>query len=603
MITKALLVGPPHADIANLGDLLLQCGCLVGNVDVSAIFNGLSWLENGDERSGSGDGTQLPPQLPPGLVIQTPPQLEEHGQGSPGNSTVFIYICSDTTADGNLLDADGRECASLAGLRLRCLKLQCPNVVAVLDCNGASGVLKDRTSSPNKRGKGQGKGKKGMCKGKGKGKGKGKKGGGGVAAEDDAEREDCRAFLASSAAAGAPTDVDAATHGTATGVASGAAASGDVVGSSAPAIASAPVTMPRAIVGWFEAALGNGGGDGVPGGGADARATAGGGADVASGSAAALASGAASSDAVASSAPAHAARLSGVRGGLAHDFCLHVSRMCSSDHHHHHHHQPPPAIELVGGNFPLMSGSNSSDTTPATASSGERNIAAPPPPPPPPIAAAVANAKDGVIVVELTSFGRRKGKPGGLAQAWNCTTIENPSSASRKGRTGADKRLRTEVMAGVVAQQITADAVSDCMHRVAAAGGAAGTVIRVGFGCEMGKHRSVSVAITVGKLLRESLDRAASAEDGDEDRGARVEVIVTHRDIVTDSAASPSAVSAAERGGGPVQHNVPRNGGGGSSKGKRGKTRKPTGGFGGLDAKESCWINGNPKEDDVIQIV
>ena len=170
MITKALLVGPPHADIANLGDLLLQCGCLVGNVDVPSIFNGLSWLENGDERSGSGDGTQLPPQLPPGLVIQTPPQLEEHGQGSPGNSTVFIYICSDTTADG-------RECASLAGLRLRCLKLQCPNVVAVLDCNGASGVLKDRTSSPKKEGKAKGKARRARAKARGRGRARARRAG------------------------------------------------------------------------------------------------------------------------------------------------------------------------------------------------------------------------------------------------------------------------------------------------------------------------------------------------------------------------------------------------------------------------------------------
>lgn len=67
------------------------------------------------------------------------------------------------------------------------------------------------------------------------------------------------------------------------------------------------------------------------------------------------------------------------------------------------------------------------------------------------------------------------------------------------------------------------------------------------------------------------------------------------------------AIGNGQEGRGVANGGVVVGWGGGSKKGKRKDTKKkkkkPSGGFGGLDTKLSCWVNGTPKEDDVIRIV
>lgn len=130
------------------------------------------------------------------------------------------------------------------------------------------------------------------------------------------------------------------------------------------------------------------------------------------------------------------------------------------------------------------------------------------------------------IIVELITYGKRHGKPGNLDHYWNCTTIPNPSTTARKGRTGRDKRLRTEVMKEEKAQEIVTLAVEDLQERIASLKAhdktetetGRGDGIYIGFGCACGKHRSVSVAIKVHEILRQM-------------KLVNVAVKVTHRDI------------------------------------------------------------------------
>lgn len=142
--------------------------------------------------------------------------------------------------------------------------------------------------------------------------------------------------------------------------------------------------------------------------------------------------------------------------------------------------------------------------------------------------------------IEIISYGKRYGKPNLLDRNWNCTRIVNPSSSSRKGRTGLDKRLRSEVMRGEIAQSIAKEAVEYCTGQLRVGSQAEdkdgdspmevdvdSSRIRIGFGCEMGKHRSVSVAVTVADELRADLNcevnlmhRDIEGRDGNKNDGA-----------------------------------------------------------------------------------
>ena len=171
------------------------------------------------------------------------------------------------------------------------------------------------------------------------------------------------------------------------------------------------------------------------------------------------------------------------------------------------------------------------------------------------------------ITIEIVSYGKRRGKPShNFNKLWNCTNIANPSKSSRKGRTGLDKRLRKEVMMGEEAQLIVRQAIDFCTSQVGAVmsssnvssgegvdiddsqeedgvggGHCSPLIICLGFGCEMGKHRSVSVAVTVAEELMKM-----NAQYNHID----LDIIVTHRDINTkEERSSTNAGSKGKRKG------------------------------------------------------
>lgn len=165
------------------------------------------------------------------------------------------------------------------------------------------------------------------------------------------------------------------------------------------------------------------------------------------------------------------------------------------------------------------------------------------------------------ILIELVSYGKTHGKPAGpWDEVYNCESIPNPSSSSRKGRTGLDKRLRTEVMACDAAQTMVDRATAAVLAAVdrcrsEPTKGESTHVVRFGFGCAMGKHRSVSVVETLAAALTTHL------RDAD-----NVVLEVTHRDVSADS------------------------GGNSAGSGKGGRHRgKGRGGKGDRSMKEATW--------------
>ena len=142
------------------------------------------------------------------------------------------------------------------------------------------------------------------------------------------------------------------------------------------------------------------------------------------------------------------------------------------------------------------------------------------------------------MIIEVVSYGRRQGKPSNnFDRIWNCTNVTNPSKSSRKGRTGMDKRLRKEVMMEKEAQSIVRDAVEFCRCQL---GDIKETTpyheceekrkdpfLRIGFCCEMGKHRSVSIAITVVEELKAIRNELQNDTD--------LSIISSHRDIQDNS--------------------------------------------------------------------
>ena len=200
-------------------------------------------------------------------------------------------------------------------------------------------------------------------------------------------------------------------------------------------------------------------------------------------------------------------------------------------------------------------GDGTAADVPPPAATLPQAAAAPAPAAPAAPKAAAANADAGggaappPVHLVLVSYGRVKGKPAALDHCFNCTRVPNPSVSARKGRTGLDKRLRSEVMAAPAAaavvraalaqlavdlaslrgvacgganaqqQQSTTDANAAARSAGAPAGvapadqslpkqDASHATLRYGFGCAHGKHRSVAI---VEHLARVALKEGAAA--------------------------------------------------------------------------------------------
>ena len=106
--------------------------------------------------------------------------------------------------------------------------------------------------------------------------------------------------------------------------------------------------------------------------------------------------------------------------------------------------------------------------------------------------------------VKLISFGRQKSSrpPYDMDKIFNCEKLKNPSSSSRKGRTGLDKRLRKEIMSDARARQIVEEAVSYIVRRLDSWDGSGKANLFIGLRCAMGKHRSVTIAEEISSQLR-----------------------------------------------------------------------------------------------------
>ena len=121
-------------------------------------------------------------------------------------------------------------------------------------------------------------------------------------------------------------------------------------------------------------------------------------------------------------------------------------------------------------------------------------------------------------VICLVTYGKRFGSVDKTEyeQIWNCTKIPNPE-CNRKGTSGLSKRFRSEVMRDPLATSIVKQAIDKIVEDYALndRDNEIHGLLKYGFSCEYGKHRSVSVAETVAEKLRLS----------------RVPVTVEHRDV------------------------------------------------------------------------
>jgi RNase adapter protein RapZ len=97
--------------------------------------------------------------------------------------------------------------------------------------------------------------------------------------------------------------------------------------------------------------------------------------------------------------------------------------------------------------------------------------------------------------ITLISYGRRYGPPSGLDNKIDVRFLPNPSSASRKGRTGLDARLCKEV--AVDAEDVVAKIIG--MIETAETLNKSDSTTTIGVCCEHGKHRSVAVVSLVVK--------------------------------------------------------------------------------------------------------
>ena len=149
------------------------------------------------------------------------------------------------------------------------------------------------------------------------------------------------------------------------------------------------------------------------------------------------------------------------------------------------------------------------------------------------------------VTLHLLSYGRNHGKPPNLTRAWNCTGVPNPATSARKGRTGLDRRLRTEVMKTEEAKAIWAAAIASLGIDLRAA--EPGAVLRYGFGCAQGKHRSVSI---VEHFARTGLnDQLAPSGVVGRAHPCGLDVHVEHRQLGVGTRPDPAKGGAGGGGG------------------------------------------------------
>ena len=137
--------------------------------------------------------------------------------------------------------------------------------------------------------------------------------------------------------------------------------------------------------------------------------------------------------------------------------------------------------------------------------------------------------------LQLVSFSYNLGQPGDTATNINARGLPNPGKAA-VGRTGLDRRLAKEVLASPGAFELCEHVVQEALRQIqlhynaasvdevnasadeAVINGAAGTagtppLLRVGVGCDRGRHRSVAIAEAATARLVRKAEHARSGRN------------------------------------------------------------------------------------------
>ena len=109
------------------------------------------------------------------------------------------------------------------------------------------------------------------------------------------------------------------------------------------------------------------------------------------------------------------------------------------------------------------------------------------------------------LQLQFVSFSYDRGQPNDTLANLNARSLPNPGKAA-KGRTGLDRRLAREVLATPGAAELCEalqQEVLQQLQRLAESGHSPSAPVRVGVGCDRGRHRSVAVAEVPPRLIVE----------------------------------------------------------------------------------------------------
>lgn len=124
-------------------------------------------------------------------------------------------------------------------------------------------------------------------------------------------------------------------------------------------------------------------------------------------------------------------------------------------------------------------------------------------------------------------------------KTFDCRQLVNPSKASRKGRTGLDKRLRDEVLQAPGTAEFVRKAADRIVHDIESSDSVSEkkmtNAFQFNFGCHGGEHRSVAVAVDVAQKLQRHFKNqrctlVATREDDvpEHERANNVRILVSH---------------------------------------------------------------------------
>ena len=121
------------------------------------------------------------------------------------------------------------------------------------------------------------------------------------------------------------------------------------------------------------------------------------------------------------------------------------------------------------------------------------------------------------LQLQLMSFSYDRGQPHETLVNVNARVLANPGKAA-KGRTGLDRRLAKEVLAAPGASELCERVVDETLQQLRLLAMAVNepppvAPVRIGVGCDRGRHRSVAVAEEVTAILARKTEKARSGRN------------------------------------------------------------------------------------------